>query len=282
MIPAELAAGAFRRAGRRDARGDGYLPRFLPAAALAADESVCRLVPCRRRLPNVPARLLLGSLLRRTVFGEAQAQVGVNEGCLQQPVRDVVRDLKLLVGRDLGFVRGLVPQAPAAVETVPLVVAQLPLAHEFVYSRLQVRGRRSVVSADRLHERADSNARQDRLIVRERVHLLLVDLPDRGRQEMVVVEPPEPLTPRWKEQHVLDGVAFVQAVAAFDLLPHLRGPPGLPEGNPATPGALDDLKAGALVHVVQLAGVAGLDGLEDLVNCFARAALAGGSQGRPC
>lgn len=65
-----------------------------------------------------------GSLL---VSRKAVTKVPVNERRLEQAIGDVVGDLEFFVGGHLRLVGRVVPQAPASVQAVSLVVAQLAL-----------------------------------------------------------------------------------------------------------------------------------------------------------
>src|SRR5258708_23363535 len=89
-----------------------------------------------------------------------------------------------------------------------------------------------------------------------------------------MLQPAHAAAARREDQHVLDGVALEHAVLPLDLLAVLGRPPALPERDPSAARALDDLEAAALVDVVFLASVIGLDRLEHRVLRFARAALA--------
>jgi len=72
--------------------------------------------------------------------------------------------------------------------------------------------------AHRLNERADRDPREDRLVVGDGVHLLFVQLPDRRRKVMVVVQPSDACSARWEKKNIFDRLAF----EAVDLLAYLR------------------------------------------------------------
>ena len=180
----------------------------------------------------------------------------MNERGLKQTVGDVVRDLQLVVTGHLCFVGRLVPEAAASVEAVTLFVAYLSLLRQVIDALLEVAPRRSVVGANSLDQCPDGNSAQDGLVAEERIHLLLVNLPD-GRREIVLMpKTTNPVATRREEQLVHDGrPPERRPILVFGLFADLGIRPCLPERDPRAVHALNELKASAVMYVEFLASV---------------------------
>lgn len=69
----------------------------------------------------------------------------MDKGGLEQSVSDVVRDLELLVGRNICLMRGVVAEAAASMQALLLVLAELALRRQFLHARLQSPGGGAIV-----------------------------------------------------------------------------------------------------------------------------------------